>query len=204
MRKNGEYVLLNSDDHPQIITKLRKNPADYRPDILHQSILSLFDSPLAKAGNFELYIHTHQNVLIRVSPELRVPRTYKRFAGLLTQLLHTRKIKANENNKVLMKVVKNPISLHLPPGSYKVGTSIEGKLVKIAEFVRDDKLRFSKGEEDEEARTPVFVVGMTAHGHDAKDLEYTDECVALSGYHLSAAACISRIATAFENLWGIN
>ena len=196
--------MLNSDDHSQIITKLRKNPADYIPDILHQSILSLFDSPLAKAGNFELFIHTQQNVLIRVSPELRVPRTFKRFAGLITQLLHTRKIKASDNNKVLMKVVKNPITGHLPPGCYKVGTSEEAKLVKIGEFVKEERLKFVQSDDDEERRVPVFIVGMTAHGHEGKDLEYADETIALSGYHLSAAACVSRIAGAFENFWGIN
>lgn len=204
MRKNGEYVLLNSDDHAQIIGKQGSNPADYRPDILHQSILTLFDSPLAKSGRFELYIHTSSNVLIKVSPELRVPRTFKRFAGLITQLLHTRKIKASEGKKVLMKVVKNPITLHLPTGSFKIGTSVNGKLVKMIDYVRESRLKFTSEDENEPPNTPVFVVGMTAHEDTAKDLDYCDELVAISGYHLSAAACVGRIASAFENLWGIN
>jgi rRNA small subunit pseudouridine methyltransferase Nep1 len=204
MRKNGEYVLLNSDDHTAIIVKMGNNPADYRPDILHQSILTLFDSPLAKAGRFELLIHTSSNVLIKVSPELRVPRTFKRFAGLITQLLHTRKIKASEGKKVLMKVVKNPVTAHLPPGAFKVGTSVNGKLVKVWEYVREKRMKFVSLDENEPSTCPVFVIGMTAHQDTAKEIDYCDELVAISAYHLSAASCVGRIASAFENLWDIN
>jgi rRNA small subunit pseudouridine methyltransferase Nep1 len=166
-------------------------------------MLALFDSPLAKAGKVQLFIHTFNNVLIKVSSELRVPRTYKRFAGLITQLLHTRKIKAADNNKVLMKVIKNPVVQHLPVGCLKIGTSVEGKLVKIGEFVRDPKLKLEKEVDNEEFIPPVFVVGVCPHGHPGKEAVYVDSCISISSYHLSAAACISRIATAFENMWGI-
>lgn len=195
---------MNSDDHAHIISKAGNNPADYRPDILHQSILALYDSPLAKAGKIQLYIHTHNNVLIKVSNELRVPRTFKRFSGLLTQLLHTRKIKAAENNKVLMKVIKNPVTDHLPIGCNKIGTSVEGSLVKISDFVSDPKKKFTSSDPNEEPITPVFVIGMSAYGHPAKEVQFIDSCISISSYHLSAAACVSRITTAFENLWGVN
>ena len=195
---------MNSDDHAHIISKLGGNPADYRPDILHQSLLSLFDSPLAKAGRIQLFIHTHTNVLIKVSHELRVPRTFKRFAGLITQLLHTRKIQASDNNKVLMKVIKNPVTDHLPPGCIKVGTSVEGELVKIGEFIRTPKFRFISQDLNVEPMSPVFIVGACPHGHPGKEAEYVDQCISLSSYHLSAAACITKITSAFENFWDIN
>lgn len=139
-----------------------------------------------------------------MSSELRVPRTFKRFAGLLTQLLHTRKIKAADNGKVLMKVIKNPVTDHLPAGCMKIGTSVEGKLVNINEFVKDPKLGFKSDDLNVEPLPPVFVVGVCAHGHPGKEAEYIDSCISISSYHLSAAACISRISGAFENLWNIN
>lgn len=65
---------------------LRKNgrdPGSCRPDITHQSLLMLFDSPLNRAGLLQVYIHTAKNVLIEINPQTRIPRTLKRFGGLM-------------------------------------------------------------------------------------------------------------------------
>jgi rRNA small subunit pseudouridine methyltransferase Nep1 len=51
LRKKDTHILLNGDDHADyIIKKLHKDPADFRPDIAHQSLLTLMDSPLNKSG----------------------------------------------------------------------------------------------------------------------------------------------------------
>lgn len=65
---------------------LRKGGREHepcRPDITHQCLLMLFDSPLNKAGLLQVYVHTSNNVLIEINPQTRIPRTYKRFAGLM-------------------------------------------------------------------------------------------------------------------------
>lgn len=36
--KKGEFQLLNCDDHVNIMKRNNKDPADYRPDIVHQVI----------------------------------------------------------------------------------------------------------------------------------------------------------------------
>ena len=63
-------------------------------DFFAQMLLTLLDSPLNKAGKLQVYIHTEKNVLIEVHPSIRIPRTFKRFAGLMVQLLHKLKIRA--------------------------------------------------------------------------------------------------------------
>ena len=45
--------------------------------------MTLLDSPLNKAGLRQVYIHTAQGVLIEVNPHVRIPRTFKRFSGLM-------------------------------------------------------------------------------------------------------------------------
>ena len=80
-----EHVLLNCDDHGGFLRKHKRDPADARPDILHQCMLILLDSPLNKAGLLKLYVRTERGVLIEVSPQIRIPRTFKRFCGLMTQ-----------------------------------------------------------------------------------------------------------------------
>lgn len=80
------YQLLNCDDHKGIHKKFNKEPSHSRPDILHQELMAVLDSPLNKAGFLKIYIHSSTGVLIDVSSQMRVPRTYKRFAGLMGTL----------------------------------------------------------------------------------------------------------------------
>ena len=55
-------------------------------------------------------------MLIEINPATRIPRTFKRFCGLMVQLLHKYSITAAESSVKLMKVIKNPVSDHLPAG----------------------------------------------------------------------------------------
>jgi len=81
--KEAKYALLNCDDHQGILAKTGRDIADARPDITHQCLLTLLDSPLNKAGRLQVYIHTAKGVLIEVNPHVRIPRTFKRFSGLM-------------------------------------------------------------------------------------------------------------------------
>ena len=71
-----------------------------------QCLLTLLDSPINKAGKLQIYIHTSKNVLIRVSPTVRIPRTFKRFAGLMVQLLHRHQIRSTSSQEKLIEVIK--------------------------------------------------------------------------------------------------
>ena len=84
--------------------------------------MAVLDSPLNKCGKLKVYIHTEKNVLIEVNPKTRIPRTFKRFSGLMVQLLHRLKIRSSDGNDMLLKVVKNPISRHLPAGAKYYGS----------------------------------------------------------------------------------
>ncbi|KAI8607921.1 Alpha/beta knot methyltransferase, partial [Chytriomyces sp. MP71] len=81
--KEGHYALLNCDDHHHLLKKHNRDISESRPDITHQCLLTLLDSPLNKAGLLQVYIHTTKNALIEVNPHVRIPRTFKRFCGLM-------------------------------------------------------------------------------------------------------------------------
>jgi hypothetical protein len=51
-----------------------------------------------------VYVRTHKNVLIQVNPKVRLPRTFKRFCGLIVQLLQKLSIRATNGSDKLMKV----------------------------------------------------------------------------------------------------
>ena len=78
-----KFELLNCDDHKKELSKHSRNISSARPDISHQCLMMLLDSPLNRAGLLQVYIHTTKNVLIEINPHLRIPRTFNRFCGLM-------------------------------------------------------------------------------------------------------------------------
>lgn len=186
------YELVSADSHKSILTRLKKNPSDYRPDIVHQSLLTLLDSPLNKAGLLKIYIETSNNLLIDVSPSLRIPRTFPRFAGLMVQLLHKMKIRAMGSNEVLLRVIKRPVTRYLPPEAIKLGTSNKGKLVDLRSFIPTLK---------PDSRPVVFAVGSMAHGQALVD--WSEDLISISQYALSASVALGRIMNGFENYWDV-
>ncbi|KAJ8479530.1 hypothetical protein OPV22_023257 [Ensete ventricosum] len=187
------FQILNSDDHANYLKKQHRNPADYRPDIIHQALLAIFDSPLAKAGRLQaVYVKTEKGVLFEIKPYVRIPRTFKRFCGLMSQLLQKLSITAVGKREKLLNVIKNPVTRHLPVNSRKIGLSYSSeKLVNLCDFV-------AAASDD---ATLVFVVGAMAHG--VIDKEYIDDFISISEYPLSAACCLNRICGAFEQKWKI-
>uniref|UniRef100_A0A5S6QRW5 Large ribosomal subunit protein eL6 n=1 Tax=Trichuris muris TaxID=70415 RepID=A0A5S6QRW5_TRIMR len=180
--------LLSSHKHANFLSKLRKNPADYRPDITHQCLLMLLDSPLNKAGLLQIFVHTARNTIFEINSHTRMPRTYDRFAGLMVQLLSKRSIQAAETSQTLMKIIKNPIEQYLPVGSKKYSTSSQApNLTGIRQFVPENQ-------------SAVIVVGAVAHGQIKP--AYCEEILKISNYSLSAALVCAKICTAFEEAWG--
>jgi len=200
--RKGGIELLNSDDHKGLLAKNGRDIADIRPDITHQCLMALLDSPLNKAGKLLIYMHTAQNVLIEVHPSLRVPRTFKRFAGLAVELLQRQKIRAAQAQETLMKVVSNPVDKYLPPGSRRFGLSVDGRAVKFRDFAADME------KESKESEVPiVFVIGAVAHGDPVSDAKfganYIEEKISICPWGLSAACCCSKVCNEFESLWDI-
>lgn len=47
----------------------------------------ILDSPVNKSGRLKtIYVSTSKGILFEVKPHARIPRTYKRFAGLMGRL----------------------------------------------------------------------------------------------------------------------
>lgn len=187
------YQLLNSDDHATYLRKHKKDPALYRPDICHQALLMILDSPLNKAGKIKaVYVRTHKNVLFSINPKTRIPRTIKRFSGLMVQLLQKLSIRATNGPDKLMKVIKGPVTKYLPLSCRRVGFSFSAaKRVALHEWVA----------ELDDSKPVVFVVGGFAHGKI--DASWVDEELNVSEYPLSAAYALGRITNAFEMKWRI-
>lgn len=90
----------------------------------------------------------------------------------------------------LLKVIKNPITDHLPVGIKKIKMSFNGnKVTKCKELVPDND-------------DPVaIVIGAMAHGQVKAD--YTEDVVSISNYPLSAALTCTKVCSAFEESWNV-
>lgn len=172
----------------QISSKKKEKHKSTRPDITHQCLLTLLDSPLNKAGKLKIFIHTTENILIEVNPAIRVPRTPSRFNGLISQLLMKHKIKAL-SGEILLKVIKNPLSMHVKPNLIWVMLCKDG--------IKMEKNELRKGLE----RGYLFFVNAIARGEDKGE-----ECemrMKVSDFGLSAAIACGKVCNIFEEIYSI-
>lgn len=105
------------------------------------------------------------------------------------QLLHKFAIRASDGPMKLLKVIKNPITQHLPVGCKKITMSFSSKVVKnTRDLVPKDE-------------PVVVVVGAMAHG--AVDVDYSEDVISISNYPLSGALTCAKLCTAFEEVWEV-
>jgi len=86
---------------PSLARQRRGNATAVRPNSMELTTRSAF---LVQA----LYVHTEKNVLIEVNPQVRLPRTFRRFCGLMVQLLQKLSIRATNGPDKLLKVPCSP------------------------------------------------------------------------------------------------
>ena len=146
-----------------------------------------------KAGKLQIYISTAKGVLIEVSPTVRIPRTFKRFAGLMVQLLHRLSIRSTNSQEKLLKVIKNPITDHLPPNCRKVTLSYDAEVVRVKDYIDDIGPKQS---------VCVFVGAMAKGKDDFADM-YMDDAISISNYSLSASVACGKFCNAVEDVWNI-
>lgn len=116
----------------------------------------------------------------------------------MVQLLHKLSIRSQDSVKggiKLLKVIKNPITDHLPVGCKKVSMSFSvtpSRLVNIRDYARD---------ECEIDQPVVFVIGAMAKGNI--NIDYNEDTISVSSYPLSAALTCTKVCAAFEEKWGV-
>lgn len=86
--KKPTEILLDQSLHGRAMTRLEDGLQRGRPDIVFLSLLTIMETPLCKSGNLTVHLHLQDGRVIEVNPEVRLPRNYDRFVGLIEQLLN--------------------------------------------------------------------------------------------------------------------
>jgi rRNA small subunit pseudouridine methyltransferase Nep1 len=74
-----------------------------RPDLVHISLLEACTIPLYYEKKITIYVHTIEDKVIFIGEDVRLPKSYHRFAGLIEKLFLEKVIQANGNNLLEIK-----------------------------------------------------------------------------------------------------
>ncbi|MHA2026503.1 MAG: 16S rRNA methyltransferase [Candidatus Thorarchaeota archaeon] len=90
--KKPNEILLDQSHHGRAMTKLSDYERRGRPDITFLSLMSILETPLCKEGLLSVYLHLQDGRIVEVRSDVRLPRNYDRFVGLMEQLLSSGRV----------------------------------------------------------------------------------------------------------------
>lgn len=181
--------LLDNALHHSAMHLLKDKTKRGRPDITHLCLLNALGSPLNKSGNLNIYIHTVNNIIYEINPEIKIARNYNRFKGLMAKLLMEDEIKA-ENLLLISRIKKNLSELLKSIGSEEIILfSSKGGLVNNHSELFEKKI----------TKNYIGIVGCFQKGLFSDEiLSLSNKIVSISHYHLDAWVAISKVIGYYE------
>jgi rRNA small subunit pseudouridine methyltransferase Nep1 len=191
--KKPSECLLDDSIHFRATRNLKDNKRRGRPDIIHLCLLEAIGSPLMVENKLEVAVHTYQDQLLLFSKNVRIPRNYSRFCGLMEQLLVKGKVPPESENP-LIKVEKNmPVKdfvERVKPTSI-IGFTRKGELKRPSEIAKEVL----------KEKHPLLIVGGFPHGSFKQEtIKVMDKTISIYPKPLEAHIVISRILGAYEEL----
>jgi rRNA small subunit pseudouridine methyltransferase Nep1 len=197
-QKLPEQVLLDRAFHNaamrQLARKHHKIPVEKmgRPDIVHNALLQVLETPLNWQGYLRTFVHTQDDEVIVISPRVRLPKNYVRFVGLIEQLFAIGKVPSEgEPLLTLEKMSLQDLVNRLAPSDV-LGFSTLGKPMLLRE-VAQYATRF---------QNPAVFVGGFPRGHfDSRTRSLVTEMFQIDLRSLDAWVVAGRFVYDFE--WAI-
>ena len=183
--------MLDRSYHHAAMLKMEEGNKRGRPDIVHFALMEALGTPLFLNGMLRVYVHTIDNKLVAIADNLRVPKSYFRFEGLLVGLFRDKAVKS-EDGAVLMEISDGTLAdlLDAIKPARVIGlstTGVQGTAEKaVAENLADDC---------------AFVVGGFPRGHFSESTtKLLNLTYSISDLGLEAHVVIARILYECEKL----
>ena len=109
-RKDPSNTLLDNSWHFAAMKGIENEIKRGRPDLIHLTLLSICTTPAFYERKFEVYVHTINNKVITINNNIRLPKSYHRFQGLIEQLFIQKIIRSSSDDRILMKIEDSSIS----------------------------------------------------------------------------------------------
>uniref|UniRef100_A0A0A9XL03 Ribosomal RNA small subunit methyltransferase NEP1 n=1 Tax=Lygus hesperus TaxID=30085 RepID=A0A0A9XL03_LYGHE len=111
---------------------------------------------------------------------------------MMVQLLHKLKITSNDGGEPLLKVVKNPVVDHLPPGATKLAiTGGVEDVVNLKQCVKN--IENPRG----------YAVALTCNPNGICSVPWSDISINISQYLCSTTTLVGRVVSSFEEKFAI-
>ncbi len=98
--RNPVECVLESSLHYAAMRSLPDGGRRGRPDIAHLCLLLALDSVPNRDGRLGIYLHTRGNYVMEFSPEVRLPKNYNRFVGLMEMALNSGSISSEQKELI--------------------------------------------------------------------------------------------------------
>ena len=194
-KKHTEILLDRTFHHFAILSSnLKEDYKRARPDILHIILLNVLATPLFKNNQLKVFVHTINNQVIKIGDNLRIPKSYSRYEGLILDLFKNKKI-VSKDGCLLLELIDNLsfsglLQKYIKPDVI-MGLSTKG-IFKNFEDVSNELFQF---------KNPCIVIGGFPKGHFSKDIESgLDKKYSISNLSLEAHIVISRLLYEFEKI----
>jgi len=187
--KLPKFLLLDRSYHHTAIKSLKGNEKRGRPDIVHFALLEALSSPLNKERLLQVYVHTINDYVITVNPQVRLPKNYNRFIGLMEQLFEFRKIPPTGPPLLTLTHETLPHLLQKIKPTFVLALTRKGEPHTLEQAV-------AKISDEEKT---VVMIGGFPHGHfSTKTLKLVNETVSIDLEMLETWTVTSRVIYEYE------
>ncbi len=188
-RKHPRFLLLDRSYHDAAMKNLKDSEKRGRPDIVYFALLEALGTPLNKEGHLKIYVHTFNDRVVHVNPEVRLPKSYTRFVGLFEQLFQLRRIPPAGPALLLLERKNLDQLLQDIECDYVVAFSTKGSRGRLDETMQKLGAR---------ERSTVLIGGF-AHGHFSETTaKLADEILCIDPEMLEAGVVASRVIYDYE------
>ena len=160
-----------------------------RPDITHNSLLNALGSPLNKSGNMKLYIHTTNEKIFNINPDLRIARNYNRFKGLMAKLLIDGQIKV-ENTFLIKQLNINLVNL--------IKSIKKSHVLLFSRIGKPLENYYDLFKKDLSANYIAVIGGFQKNRFSQKILDITKNVISISNYSLDAWVAVNKVISYYE------
>ena len=98
-----------------------------RPDIIHLALLAICSTPLYQQKKIKVFVHTINNQVITLGDQIRLPKSYHRFQGIIEKLFKEKKIELSDLKLMELQSMTFEELLNKIKPEKVVGFSTEGK-----------------------------------------------------------------------------
>ena len=98
-----------------------------RPDIIHLALLAICSSPLYQNKKIRVFVHTINNQVITLGEQVRLPKSYHRFQGVIEKLFKEKKIELEDSKLMELENMTFEELLNKIKPENIIGFSTEGK-----------------------------------------------------------------------------